>query len=173
MEHDDGGHDGRALVSRRIAAPATVIFGILCDPAQHPDVDGTGMLREGAPSSVIVGVGDVFAMKMHHPELGDYEMNNHVVVFEANRRIGWEPTPGHGHPAEDEWQSARPGYRWGFELTPDGADGTIVREYFDSTNASEELRTAVDGGKVWIDGMTKSLAQLDERAVKAVAGSAR
>ena len=40
------------------------------------------MLRGAASSAVISGVGDVFVMKMHYSELGDYEMNNHVVECE-------------------------------------------------------------------------------------------
>jgi hypothetical protein len=37
-------------------------------------------------------------MKMYYSELGDYEMNNHVVEYDLNRRIGWEPESGRGHP---------------------------------------------------------------------------
>ena len=48
------------------------------------------MLRESS-GGVISGVGDVFTMKMHNDEMGDYEMANHVVEYEPNRRIGWEP----------------------------------------------------------------------------------
>jgi hypothetical protein len=31
-------------------------------------------------------------------ELGNYEMNNHVVEYEQDRRIGREPGAGRGHP---------------------------------------------------------------------------
>ena len=59
--------------------------------ANHPLIDGSGMLRE-APSDVVLSrVGDVFTMKMHNDEMGDYEMSNQVVEYELNRRIGWEP----------------------------------------------------------------------------------
>ena len=37
-------------------------------------------------------------MKMYFSGLGDYEMNNHVVEYELDRRIGWEPEAGRGHP---------------------------------------------------------------------------
>lgn len=43
-------------------------------------------------------MGDVFVMKMYFTELGEYEMNNHVVEYEPDRRIGWEPEAGRGHP---------------------------------------------------------------------------
>jgi hypothetical protein len=107
-------------------------------------------------------------MKMFFPPLGDYEMNNHVVVFERNRRIAWEPAPGRGHPSAPPVPTGeRPGHRWGFELIPDGATGTIVREVYDCSDAPKELQRAVDGGRQWIDGMTETLARLDELAVKA------
>jgi hypothetical protein len=41
---------------------------------------------------VISGVGDVFVMKMYFAHLGDYEMNNHVVEYQQDRRIGWDAT---------------------------------------------------------------------------------
>lgn len=43
-------------------------------------------------------MGDVFVMKMYFTELGEYEMNNHVVEYEPDRRIGSEPEAGRGHP---------------------------------------------------------------------------
>src|SRR5262245_12963917 len=82
---------GRVSVSRRIEAPATDIFRLLADPSQHVRLDGSGMVRGPATDDVITGVGDVFVMKMFYERLGDYEMNNHVVEFELDRRIGWEP----------------------------------------------------------------------------------
>jgi hypothetical protein len=38
------------------------------------------MLRTGADNQVIVGVGDVFVMKMYFTAMGDYEMHNRIVV---------------------------------------------------------------------------------------------
>jgi hypothetical protein len=84
-------------VSRRICAPAHDIFQILANPVRHPELDGSGMLRGAVSATMISGVGDVFVMKMYYSELGDYEMNNHVVDYEADRRIGWEPEAGRGH----------------------------------------------------------------------------
>jgi hypothetical protein len=70
-------------VSRRIEAPAHVIFKLLADPNRHPDFDGSEMLRAGASSEVIAGVGDVFVTKMYFTAMGDYEMHNRVVAFET------------------------------------------------------------------------------------------
>jgi hypothetical protein len=145
------------MVSRRIGAPAADVFRILADPRSHPGIDGSGMLRGAVSGAVISGVGDVFVMKMYYSELGDYEMNNHVVEFEPNRRIGWEPEAGRGHPdAGGAW-----GQRWSFELTPDGPDATIVTEIYDCSRAPEEERADMDGGTVWIESMTRTLERLD------------
>jgi uncharacterized protein YndB with AHSA1/START domain len=81
-------------VSRRIGAPAATIFRVLADPRRHTELDGSGMLRGTVTMTPISGVGDVFVMKMYFSELGDYQMNNHVVEYEPDRRIGWEPAAG-------------------------------------------------------------------------------
>jgi len=90
-------------------------------------------------------------------------MNNLVVDFKMDRRIGWEPAPGMGHPLEQEFPiGTTVGYRWIFELTPDGPDVTTVTEIFDCSNAPEDLRNAVDNGNVWVESMEKTLERLDE-----------
>src|SRR5215475_2612217 len=106
-------------VSRRIGAPAGEIFQLLADPGRHRDLDGSGMLRGVVSGTAISGVGDVFVMKMYFEELGEYHMINHVVEYVPDRRIGWEPEAGPGHPnAEPEAErQARWGQRWLFELT--------------------------------------------------------
>jgi hypothetical protein len=149
-------------VSRRIAAPAGNIFGILADPGRHPALDGSGMLREGASNPVVSGLGDVFVMKMYNEQMGDYEMDNHVVEFEVDRRIGWAPV-AHGQAPEDD-SPLRNGSRWIFSLSPDGPDATVVTETYDCSGSPESLRQAVDNGSVWVPAMTKTLERLDEVA---------
>ncbi|MFF8592150.1 SRPBCC family protein [Streptomyces sp. NPDC015220] len=137
------------VVSRRVEAPAKDVFRILADPGRHPDLDGSGMLRGVVLGAVLSGVGDVFVMRMHHARLGDYEMDNHVVEYQPDRRIGWEPRPGRGHPdatgpGGDAW-----GHRWIFELSPDGAGATVVTEIFDGSRLPEDKRVEVDSGRTW------------------------
>jgi hypothetical protein len=150
------------VVSRRIDAAANDIFEILADPGRHLDLDGSGMLRVGASNAVITGIGDIFVMKMHNQALGDYEMNNHVVEYELNRRIGWEPELREAeHPADAPTPIGnRPGQRWSFELVPDGPDATIVTEIYDCSRAPELVRTIVDNGNGWIESMSKTLDRL-------------
>ena len=52
-------------VSRRIEAPAAVVFAILASPQRHKDFDGSGLLRGVVVDRRISGVGDTFTMKMH------------------------------------------------------------------------------------------------------------
>jgi hypothetical protein len=137
--------------SLRIEAPACRIFQILANPRRHKDFDGSGMLRGALLDRPISNVGDAFTMKMHR--LGDdYLMLNYVVEFEPDRRIFWEPAPGDSSRAEgnDPSKIGIPaGYRWGYILTPDGDDSTVVTEVFDYSPLSEEL--LLDGG-AWING---------------------
>src|ERR1700689_1563795 len=151
-------------VSRRISAPADVIFRVLADPAQPTRLDGTDMLRGAVTTDPISGTGDVFIMRMFYSRHGDYEMNNHVVEYELNRRIGWEPAAGRGHPdsGADETADDRWGHRWMFDLAPDGPDATIVTESYDCTRAPAEAQAGMDGGRVWLEGMTRTLELLDE-----------
>lgn len=165
MTNDEG---APVAVSRRINASAHDIFQILVDPARHPELDGSGMVRKGASSTVVSRVGDVFVMKMHDAALGDYEMNNLVVEYELNRRIGWEPAPGKGHPdanAQDP-RGNREGHQWIFDLTPMGSDATVVTEIYDCSRASDELRAAVHDGRDWVESMTQTLEQLDKLCAK-------
>jgi hypothetical protein len=148
-------------VTRRISAAASDIFAVLADPRKHPALDGSGMLRGAVTESAVSGVGEVFVMKMYFSRLGDYQMNNHVVEYELNRRIGWEPEAGRGHPDEAA-ADARQGQRWGFELVPDGPDATVVTHHYDCSRVPEKLRASVDGGRAWIPAMARTLQHLDQ-----------
>ncbi len=150
-------------VSRRICAPAHDIFQILANPARHVQLDGSGSLRGAASAAMISGVGDIFVMKMYYSHLGDYEMNNHVVEYEQDRRIGWEPEAGRGHPAAaaDGAEPSRWGHRWSYQLTPDGPEATVVTEIYNCAQAPEEARAMMDDGKVWTEAMIRTLERLD------------
>jgi hypothetical protein len=145
--------DGFVSVSRRIEATQERLFALLADTANHPLIDGSGMVREPAPAVRLSGTGDVFLMNMHHPEMGDYQMRNEVLDYQEGRRLVWEPVP-----------ASRPDdggrYRWGYELSGDGPGTTMVTEMFDCSRSPQELRDAVADGEEWRDAMTASLAKL-------------
>jgi hypothetical protein len=105
--------------SRDINAAAIRIFSILSNPALHHEVDGTGMLRAAVDDRVISKVGDLFYITMVHWDRGNYVMENHVVEFEQDRRIAWEPLL---HSIEmSEYQSdvrVSAHQKWGWQLEP-------------------------------------------------------
>lgn len=161
----------RLEVSRRIEARAELIFEILSSPNRHIDFDGSGMLRGTDHEGSITKIGDSFTMKMHR--LGDdYLMLNHVVEFEPPTRIFWEPAPGDISRAEGNDLSKvgiPAGYRWGYVLTPESSDVTVVTEIFDYSAVSDDLLR--DGGS-WINGnnsliesMAASLAKLEKISI--------
>lgn len=121
----------RIAVTRTVQATPEQLFALLADPARHPEIDGSSMLRgiEGATS--ISGVGDEFVMNMHNDVLGDYQMKNTITAFEQDRRIGWAPAI---HPLDgytDTIGDARAeGHSYTWQLEPDG-DGTAVTQTYD------------------------------------------
>ena len=155
--------NGIVSVTRRIEAPVEELFARLTDPAIHPSFDGSGMLVDGSAHKAISAVGDVFTMKMHNDEMGNYEMSNHVVEYVPNKRVVWEPVLSSASRDEDATDIGAPaGHRWGYELESDGPDATIVTEIFDCTRAVEWLRVATDNGNRWLASMTATLQRLDE-----------
>jgi uncharacterized protein YndB with AHSA1/START domain len=122
-------------VSRDIPASAERIFSLLARPVAHRDVDGSGMLRSALDDVEITKVGDAFSMNMFNDEMGDYVMENHVVEFEQNRRIVWEPVMCSTDNPElqaDIGVSAL--QQWGWQLEPLDASHTRVTEFFDCSH---------------------------------------
>jgi hypothetical protein len=151
---------GVVRVSRRIRAPAAAIFAVVADPARHLDLDGSGMVRGAVTDHPMSGVGDFFVMRMYYVEHGDYQMRNHVVEFERDVRLVWEPESWIGHPDHGR-HDARWGQRWGYELEPDGPQATLVTEIYDCSRVPEADRADMQGGRIWIDAMIDTLARLD------------
>jgi hypothetical protein len=152
--------DGFVSVSRRIEVPAEQLFALIAYSANHPLIDGSGMVRQPTPPVTVSGTGDAFLMNMHHERFGDYQMRNEVVEYRAGRRLVWEPVRvASSGDEEDAPESGR--YRWGFEFIPDGPGATMVTESFDCTRSDADLRDAVKEGEGWRDAMTSSLVKLE------------
>ncbi len=151
-------------VTRTIKAASEELFAFLADPARHPEIDGSGMLRRAVSSSPIGGLGDTFVMSMHNDEMGDYEITNHVVEYERNRRIGWEPVLSAASRSEDQAEIGDRGqHRWIYDLKPVGPCATVVTEIYDCGRAPDWLRRAVRNGDRWVDSMTTTLDRLDQQ----------
>jgi uncharacterized protein YndB with AHSA1/START domain len=154
-------HKPSVSVSRDIDAPAHELFTLLARPAAHTAIDGSGMLRGTDEQRALSGIGDVFEMKMFNDTLGDYVMENHVVEFEPDRRIAWEPVLKETD--KPDFQSRvgnRAHLRWGWELIPQLEGGTRVTEFYDLSAAPEWLHEATREGENWRPAMEASLANL-------------
>lgn len=117
--------DHRAVNARQVSVTATVsappgkVFALLCDPAMHPVIDGSGSVRAAQPGGPRrLGLGSEFGMDM---QIGmPYKIRNTVVEFEEDRLIAWRHFNGH---------------RWRWQLRPAGDGGTEVTETFDWSTA--------------------------------------
>lgn len=151
--------DGFVSACRHIEAPAERLFALLANSANHPLIDGSGMVRQPAPAVRLSGTGDSFRMNMHHDEMGDYQMHNEVVEYQPGQRLVWAPARVETGGPEEVMRSAF--YRWGFEFAPDGPGATTVTETFDCSRSPEDLREAVRDGEEWRDAMAASLIKLE------------
>jgi uncharacterized protein YndB with AHSA1/START domain len=119
----DENRDARSIeVSRVVDAPLERVFAFLADPANHVALDTSGMVRGAATGAVIARVGDVFVMNMHNASKGDHQVENHVVVHEPGRAIGWAPAEP-GHPPA--------GHTWTWRMAPADAGRTVVSQVYD------------------------------------------
>lgn len=109
-------------MSRVVDASAARVFRFLADPANHVAFDTSGMVRGAAPGAAISGLGDVFVMNMYNDIKGDHQVENHVVVYEADRAVGWAPAGAGETPA---------GHTWTWRLLPCGDDRTLVSLVYD------------------------------------------
>jgi uncharacterized protein YndB with AHSA1/START domain len=146
--HVISGMENRVSVSRQIPVQPGVLFGILTEPANHPLIDGSGMIREAVSDTAIAQVGDVFIMKMSNEQFGDYEMTSHVVEYEPDRLIAWEPVMSD---AAREEVKANVGFR---------------TETYDCSRAPAWMRAATSGGELWSPAMTESLGKLEQMATE-------
>jgi uncharacterized protein YndB with AHSA1/START domain len=129
----------RVTETRRVEAPAAAVFALLSDPDRHPEFDGSGMLMDLVTPGLLTSTGDVFTMRMHNDFLGDYTIENHVIEFEPERRIVWEPVLN-----DTSREEAKPNigqnlhHRWGYELVTVGRAATVITEFFDCSGSSDE-----------------------------------
>ena len=148
-------------VSRRIEASPERIFDVLARPQRHADFDGSRMVTGAVEAHRISGVGERFTTTMHR--LGrDYEMINHVVEFEKNRAVAWEPSPGDLDTAGDDPAKigVPAGYRWGFRLVPESETLTLVTEFFDCGTEGNQWILEQEGGS-WINGHNPVIGSME------------
>ncbi|HWF27816.1 MAG TPA: SRPBCC family protein [Mycobacterium sp.] len=112
---------GPRQVSRRVevAAPAADLYALAADPRRHPELDGSGTVRDNIEVPAQLLVGSKFSTKMKMYGL-PYRITSTVTELEPNEVVEWR------HPLGHRW-------RWEFEaLSP---TLTRVTETFDYRNA--------------------------------------
>jgi hypothetical protein len=122
----------RIEVPRTIAADAAVIFGVLCDPQGHVQIDSSGMLMS-ATGEAVAGVGDSFVVHMDREALNDlplgkYDVTVKIVTFERDREIAWTPTGNFDI-----------GHVYGYRLEPTEG-GTLVTSYYDWSTVGDNWK---------------------------------
>ncbi|WP_202872981.1 SRPBCC family protein [Kribbella capetownensis] len=108
-------------VSRMVAATPETVFGFLVRPDNHHLLDTSGMVQGSADHVTLTELGQVFTMNMHNAFKGDHTVENHVVVFEPHRAIGWAPASPGDPPA---------GHVWLWRMAPAGS-GSLVTHVYD------------------------------------------
>jgi uncharacterized protein YndB with AHSA1/START domain len=142
---------GARKVSRRIvvAAPAATVFALIADPHRHPELDGSGTLRDtpvSGPELLTVGAKFSVAMKQYGVP---YKITSTVTAFEQNRVLEWR------HPA---------GHRWRWEIVELDPTTTQVTETFDyTTNKMPRILEVLGFPKKNGDGITETLRGLSTR----------
>jgi uncharacterized protein YndB with AHSA1/START domain len=142
-------------VERVIPAPPEKIFDLLADPSRHPQIDGSGSVRDAKQPSQRVKLGDKFGMSM---KAGiPYSMVSTIIEFEDNRRIAWQSRP------PGVFGKVGGGRIWRYELEPvDG--GTRVRETWDISQeiAIKPLLRGAKPHQHTRESMEKTLANIEQ-----------
>jgi len=126
----------RLEVERVIAADATAIFRVLCDPHGHVAIDSSGMLQD-ASGDPATAVGDTFVVHMDREALNDYPMGRydvtvHITKFVPDREIAWTIVGTIKPPM---------GHVYGYTLAP-VEGGTRVTSYYDWSTIDDSWKDA-------------------------------
>ncbi len=147
--------ENRITVERTINAPSAEIFEVLSNPENHVALDGSGFIQSEEKTDRIQQVGDVFTMNMAGDHMGgEYQTENHVVGYDANKLLAWKTAPAGVEP---------PGWQWVWELEPEGSDATLVRHTYDWDAVTDQgLLDKVGFPLVKEEQLEDTLVRLDE-----------
>jgi uncharacterized protein YndB with AHSA1/START domain len=142
---------GPRAVSRsvQVAAPAADVFALIVDPHRHPELDGSGTVRDiDVKGPHRLSTGDKFTVGMTQFGL-PYKITSKVIAVEDNRLVEWQ------HPL---------GHRWRWELAEVSPGTTKVTETFDYSTAKIPLIVQLGGyDKKNADGIESTLQALVDR----------
>ena len=142
-------------VERVIPAGPAAIFALIDDAARHPEIDGSGTVKQvkpGAPQKLVLG--STFGMSMQQGMR--YSMVSTVIEFEQDRRIAWQSRPGG---VVGRFVGGR---IWRYELEP-VEGGTRVREIWDISQDHQRALLRLGGlPEKTAANMAKTLARIEE-----------
>jgi uncharacterized protein YndB with AHSA1/START domain len=142
---------GPRKVARQVVvnAPAAEVFALVADPHRHPELDGSGTVRDTAvkgPDKLSQGARFSVGMKQYG---FPYKITSRVTAFEDDRLVEWQ------HPL---------GHRWRWELQQTSPTTTKVTETFDySTAKSPKMLEIMGFDKKNGDGISATLRALAAR----------
>jgi len=153
----------RVSVTRRIAAPADVVFRIVSNPAGHVQIDGSGMLESAPDTRPITAAGETFDMDMDRaplgdiPEMGKYQVRNTVTQFVPDRLFEWT-VGGVDRPPV--------GHLYGWQIEPVSETECDVTNYCDWTNIPEQARSGRSWPIVPVEMLERSVENLEQAATR-------
>ena len=139
---------GPRKVSRRVTVPvpADEIFALVADPHRHPELDGSGTVRDSpvsGPTRLALGAKFSVGMKQYGVP---YRITSTVTGYQDGTVVEWR------HPM---------GHRWRWELRPTAPGTTEVTETFDySTSRAPKLMELFGQPQANAKGITKTLQAL-------------
>jgi hypothetical protein len=117
-------------VSRTIDHSAKDLFAVISNPSRHGEIDGSGFIRSDDHTDRITANGQKFRMNMSGPHMGgDYQTDNFVTGFAADKLLAWKTAPAGTEP---------PGWEWVWDLEPQGPDATEVRLTYDWSKVTDK-----------------------------------
>ncbi len=144
-----------------VDAPARAVFAVLADPGKHPAIDGTGWVERALDDEPLRAVGQIFRMRMYHPNHpdGTYEMANQVRELVPPRSISW--APGYH---DDDGALHFGGWTWRYDLVPAGRGRASVTLTYDWSEVPGPVRDHIGFPPFPPEHLGNSLARLAQLA---------
>ncbi|MET4004430.1 MULTISPECIES: SRPBCC family protein [Arthrobacter] len=123
-------NEGKITVARLFDAPAKEIFKVLSNPANHAELDGSGMVQSDEKTDRITAVGQIFTMNMYLDKLGgNYQTDNYVVGYDVNKLLAWKTASSGEEPT---------GWQWVWELEAESPSSTRVSLTYDWSQVTDK-----------------------------------
>ena len=132
-----------------MAAPVADVFALIVDPHRHPELDGSGTVRDiDVTGPHRLSEGDTFTVGMTQYGL-PYKIKSKATAVQDNQVVEWQ------HPL---------GHRWRWDLAEVGPGTTKATETFDYSTAKLPIVIKLFGyDKKNADGIEATLKALAER----------